>query len=292
MELQQLKGFLAVAQHKSFSKAAEKTFRTQPAITLQIQSLEEELNVKLFDRMGPRHITLTEEGKILVELASPIIDNFEALKDRFNELCGEPFKGIVRIATHTSVMVYLLPDPIKHFKKSFPECSISIVNRGRKEILEMLKNGEIDIGITSLANVPNNIDYKVFASFKRMLITPKDHPLSKKRVIKPEDIATYPLLLPPKGSNTRSVVDKVFEEHGLEYQLGMEATGRLAIKSYVEMDLGVSVINEFYLSKEDRKKLFVKDMSNFFGSAERGILTHKGRYLSAPVREFIEKIFP
>ena len=288
MELQQLKGFLAVAQHKSFSKAAEKTFRTQPAITLQIQSLEEELDVKLFDRLGPRRVTLTEEGKILLELVSPIIDNFDVLKDRFNELRGESSKGLVRIATHTSVMVYLLPNPIKNFKKRFPECNISIVNRGRKDILEMLKNGEIDIGITSLPNVPKNIDYKVFAKFKRMLIAPKNHPLSKKRIIKPEDITPYPILLPPVGSNTRAIVDKVFEEHGLEYSLGMEATGRLAIKSYVGMDLGVSIINEFYLSKDDRKNLFVKDMSNYFGNAERGVLTRTSSYISNPVKKFIE----
>ncbi len=147
MELQELKGFIAVARNKSFSKAAVKTFRTQPAISLQVQSLENELGVKLFDRISPRKLVLTSEGKKLLELASPIIDDYEALKTRFNEEVGKEQKGSIRIATHTSVMSFILPDIIKKFKAKYPECKISIINRGRKEILDMLSSGEIDLGM-------------------------------------------------------------------------------------------------------------------------------------------------
>jgi len=291
MEIQQLKGFLSVAKYGGFSQAAEKTFRTQPAVSLQIQSLEKELRAKLFDRLGPRKIQLTAEGKILFDLTSPLLEEISSLTERFNEARGKSHKGTVRIATHGSVMVYLLPEVVKAFKKKFPECSLSIMNRGRKDIISMLNEGEVDIGITSLKSVPNTLDYRVFARFNRILIAAKNHPLAKKSVIRLEDIASYPLLIPPKGTNTRTIIDQVFEDKGLKYTPAMEITGREAVKAYVEMGMGISVINEYYLTKEDHRSLFVKDVSNYFGRAERGVITRKSRYLSLTTKGFINIIF-
>jgi LysR family transcriptional regulator, cys regulon transcriptional activator len=288
MELQELKGFIAVARHGSFSKAAVKTFRTQPAISLQVQSLEAALGVKLFDRISPRKVVLTEDGKTLLDLASPLIDDFESLENKFKDARGLDRKTSLKIATHLSAMVYILPKAIKAFKKEHPECGFTILNRSRQEIISMLAGGEVDMGITSLKTVPANIVYKPFVKFSRVLIAAKSHPLSKKSSISIKDISEYPLLLPPKGSNTRRVVEDVFEEHGLTYDLAMEVTGRLAIKTYVEMGLGISIVNEFYVAGEAKKSLFVKDVSSYFGYAERGILTRKGGYLSPQTIEFMD----
>jgi len=290
MEFQQLKGFLAVARHQSFSKAAVTTFRTQPAISLQIQSLEHELGVQLFDRLGGRKVMLTDEGKIFFDLVSPLVDDYDSLTIRFHEMRGQELEGMVRIATHTSVMVYLLPEIIKAFKKKHPDCELSIVNRSREDILKMVQDGEVDIGITSLKAVPDSINYTVFAEFKRLLIGPKTHPLARKPQVSLSDIAAYPLLLSPKGSNTREIVDQVFHAHGLAYKLAMEATGRLAVKEYVGLGLGISIINAFYIAKEDTKKFFIKDMSRLFGVAQRAVITRKKRYLSKKAREFIDLI--
>lgn len=290
MEIQQLKGFISVAKYGGFSQAAEKTFRSQPAVSLQIQSLEKELGVKLFDRLGPRKITLTAEGQILFNLASPLLEDIGNLTARFNEARGETRKSTLKIATHSSVMLYLLPKVIKSFKKKFPECALSIINRGRKDIISLLNEGEIDIGITSLQMVPETLDYKIFARFNRILITANNHPLAKKTIIKLEDIASYPLLIPPRGSNTRTIIDQVFEDKGLKYTTAMEITGREAVKTYVEINLGISIINEYYLTTEERKKLFVKDVNNYFGQAERGIITRKNKYLPPAAKEFIKMI--
>jgi len=287
MDTQRLKGFLAVARYGSFSRAAEKTFRTQPAVSLQIRSLENELKTKLFDRLNPRKIVLTDAGKALLDLASPLFDEIDTLKSRFNETCGRIGSSTLTIATHSSVMTYLLPDIIRAFKKKLSDCRLSIVSRGRKDIISMVNDGEAEIGITSLSTVPPVMDYRVFRRFNRMLIARKGHPLSKKHTIRPEDIATYPLLVPPLGGNTRMVIDEVFKKHGLKYMIAMEIAGREAVKPYVEMDLGVSIINEYYLDDEDRGKFFVKDVSRDFGSAERGIITKKNRHLPKPAKEFI-----
>ena len=290
MEIQQLIGFTAVARSGSFSKAAEKTFRSQPAISLQVQALEEELGVKLFDRTGKRKVRLTHEGQVFFDLVEPIIGSFNDLKSRFNEMLGQAQSGTLRIATHTSVMVYLLPGIIKAFKKRYPGWELTVVNRGREDIVKMVADGDADIGITSLSKVPSALDYEVFARFRRLLIVPPGHPLSRKRKVSLADIAAYPLLLPPAGSHTRAIVDAAFGREGLEYRLAMEATGRLATKAYVEMGLGVSIVNEFYILPEDRKKIVAIDVSGLFGVAERGLLTRKGRYLPAAAREFMEMV--
>lgn len=290
MEIRQLKGFLAVAKYGSYSKAAEKTFRTQPAITLQVQSLEKELGANLFDRPSHRNAALTEEGKALVELATPLLEDISSLTARFNELRGKGRKVPLKIATHNSVMTCLLPGAIGAFKKKFPDNELSIVNRSRQDIIEMVGNGEVDIGISSLSSVPAGLDYRIISRFNRVLITPRNHPLSKKKKIGPKDIVNYPLLIPPLGTNTRSVIDRVFSSAGLEYRIAMEIVGREATKTYVSMGLGISIINEYSIAPEDRKGLFVADMSGHFGRAERGIITKSGKYLSAPAKEFIKLV--
>jgi len=288
MELQQLKVFLSVARHGCFSTAAKKTLRTQPAVSLQVKALEEELGVKLFDRISSRNVVLTEEGKILQGLLAPILDDLESLPARFREACGKTGGGQVRIATHASVMTYLLPGVIKAFKKKFPECRLSIVSRDKGGILSMVKDGEADLGIASLTEAPKELDYRVFAKFKRIVIAARGHPLSKKASADLRELAKYPLIVAPKGSATRAAIDRAFAGRGIEYGVAMEVTGRDAVKEYVGMGIGVSIINEYYLTDVDRKRFFVKDASALFGSAERGVISRKGKYISAPARGFID----
>ena len=290
MEIQQLKGFIAVAKYGGFSQAAEKTFRTQPAISLQVKSLEKEFNVKLFNRLGAKNVTLTEDGKTLLSLLSPIIDDISTLPTRFKEISGKPQKGSIKIATHTSVMAHLLPDPIRKFKKKYPECELSIVNRDRLGILSMLNNDEIDCGITSLSSVPDNIEYKVFATFQRFLIGSKSHPLSKKSAINLEDIIKFPLVLPPIGSNTRDIIDRALKQKNLKPKVSVEITGKTAVKTYIQMGDELAIINGFYLSQEDKKNLFCKDMEKYFGKADRGVLTRKNKYLSFHSKAFIKML--
>jgi len=290
MEIQQLRGFMAVATYGSFSQAAEKTFRTQPAISLQIQSLETELETQLFDRLGSKKIVLTPEGKLFFDLISPLMQSLESVPVRFNEARGAFQKGKVLVASQTSVMVYLLPKIVERFKSKYPDCSLSIMNRGKKDILKLLDAGEIDLGIASLSKVPDSISYKRISQFKRLLIAAHDHPIAKKSQVSLKSLSEYPLILPGVGNSTRLAVDNKFKESGLTYNLAMEITGREAIRTYVEMGLGISIVDEFFVTSESKKKLYVKDMSEHFGKAERGILIRKGKFLSKHAREFIEMI--
>src|SRR5262249_41916607 len=157
-------------------------------------------------------------------------------------------------------------------------------------IVSMLDDAIADFGITSLDSIPPQLVYRVFSRFNRILITSKEHPLARKAEISLEDLAQYPLIVPSAESQTRKLIDRVFESHGLTYSTAMEVTGRDAIKTYVGMNLGISVMNEYFVSAEDRQRLFVRDFSHAFGKAETGIVYRKGRSLPYPAQELISML--
>ena len=288
MEIQQLKGFQAVAKYRNFTVAAKKTQRTQPTISLQIKALEQELGVRLFERLGPKKVSLTAEGKIFQEITSQIVQDFQDIPMRFNEARGIYTTSSVRIVTHNSIMIHLLPEVIKTFKESYPDCRLSILNRSRKEIIHLLETGEADIGITSLEAIPNTIDYRLIARFNRILIARKNHPLQDIKNISLNDVAKFPLVLPTIESNTRRVIDQRFKEAGIDYDLSMEVVGRTAIKTYVGLDLGISILSEYYVNEADRSRLMVRNVSDHFGRAQTGVARRKGRTLSEPASKLIE----
>ena len=290
MDIQQrLKVFLAVASCGSFTKAKDKALSSQPAMSLLIKDLEKDLGVTLFERL-PRKIRLTDDGKLFRDLAIPLLNDIKELKTKFNEARGKASSAEIKIAAFGSVMAYLLPSVVRSFKGKFPSCKLSILSRSRKDILTMVNDGDVSFGIGSLTSIPQGIEYKIFAHFDRMLIARKGHPLSKRRIIGPEDISPYPLLVPPRGSKTREEIDRAFDKKRIKYTTAMEIVGHEAIKTYAAMDLGVSIMNKYYLDESDKEKLFIKDVSDHFGSAERGIITKKNGYLPGPAKEFIEML--
>jgi len=290
MEIQQLVGFISVAKNGSFSQAAQKTFRSQPAISLQIKALEDELNTRLFERFGPHKVVLTDDGKLLYDLVEPVVGDILQLGERFNEARNQLDKFQVTIASHNSAILYLLPRVVNDFKTQYPNARLSIVNRRREDILAMVKNDEVQIGITSISNPPTWANYEVLGQYQRVLVCPKDHPLKMIKKITLQEIAKYPLILPPIGSKTRDTIDQAFKEKGISYELALEVLGREGVKNFIEMGLGVSILSKYYLTGENSRNLIVKDVSAYFGYSEAGMLVRKGRHLNRAANHFIELV--
>lgn len=288
MEIQQLIGFEAVARSGSFSAAARLTHRTQPAISLQIKSLENELGVRLFDREPRGNTTLTAEGRFLLEHVAGLLSEFAAIKSRIDDYRGRTEHINVTLATHTSVMTHLLPESVSQFHNRYPTAQLSILNRSREEIVELVKNGTVDFGILSLSTVPATLNYRVFGRFKRLLLANKERKLPRK--LRLSDVAAFPLILPPVGSLTRTEIEQVLNRANLSPKVTLEIASREAVKQYVSMGLGVSIVNEYYLNAADRKRFKVVDVSDLFGSAERGVLTKRNRYLGRGAEELIRLI--
>jgi DNA-binding transcriptional LysR family regulator len=201
MEIQQLIGFIAVAQTGSFSQAAQRTHRTQPAVSLQIKALEDEFKTRLFDRLAAQKVMLTDEGKLLYDLVRPLMGDIQQLAERFNEARNQLEHFNVTVASSNSAIIYLMPQVVKAFRRQYPKARLSIVNRRREDILAMIKNDEAQIGVGSIANAPAWAHYEALGRYRRVLVCRKDHPLKKLKNITLQDISKYPLILPPLGSS-------------------------------------------------------------------------------------------
>lgn len=198
MEWRQIIGFYHVARLRSFSRAAEATFRTQSALTQQIKALEEELDCQLFERIGKRKIRLTPAGEKFLAFSEIIVDKHEELMDELSKLKGFQ-KGRLRIAAPFTTLYHLFPEALKHFMEQFPWVEITILDRSQSNVVELVKDGEIDFGIALESMAPKELSKIRWKRVEPVLLTPIGHPLTQIKKVSVRQIAQYPLILPPRS---------------------------------------------------------------------------------------------
>ena len=287
--LQQLRGFCYAAQKGSISKAAEKMFLSQPSVSLQIQALERELEALLFNRIGPK-IELTHDGEILYELAQPLVQGFSTLEENFQALRDSIDRGSLDIAAGGSTIQYVLPSYVERFVGAHPNIDLRLHNVTGREGLELLRSGEVDFCVGPMLEIPDEIEFHPIVSYESVLITPKDHPLSKRKKVLPRHISKYPLILPPRHLSTWRQVEFVFAQENLTYEVRLEVGGWEVIKKYVEVGLGVSIVMNICITGNE--ELEVIPVSDYFPKRTYGVVWRKKRQLSPQARGFIEIMDP
>ncbi len=266
--------------------AAEQLFLSQPAISLQIRALEREIDTVLFERHGPR-INLTREGQELYEMARPLVEGLDSLNARFNrKMKGDLDSGEVVIAAGESTIIYLLPRLVKLFRERYPNIHVQLRNVTGRDGLAMIRDDEVDLAIGSMLDVPSDISYQPVYSFEPALILPLGHELAKQKRVRIEDIAPYGLILPPRRLTTWRMVDRVFQQHQVPFNVTLEVGGWEVIKRYVELDFGISIVTGICLRDDD--KLVAKNMSAYFPKRSYGTVMRRGKYLSAQARAFLD----
>jgi len=285
-QLKQLRAFCAVAKSGKMTDAAEELFLSQPAISLQIRALERELDTMLFERHGPR-INMTREGQELYDMARPLLDGLESLNQRFNrQIRGDLQSGEVVIAAGESTIIYLLPRLVAQFRENFPNIHVQLRNVTGRDGLAMIRDDEVDFAIGSMMDIPSDISYQPVYSFEPALIMPLGHPLAGKDTITIEDIAPFGLILPPRRLTTWRMVDRVFQQHQVPFNVTLEVGGWEVIKRYVELDFGISIVTGICLREDD--KLVAKNMSAYFPKRSYGVVMRRGKYLSPQARAFLD----
>jgi len=287
--LKQLRAFCYAAQTGSVSKAAEKLFLSQPSVSLQIQALERELGTTLFERRGP-NIRLSPEGKILYEIARPMVQGMDALPETFSALCGNLEAGELNIAAGESTILYILPKPVKRFADRYPGIGLKLHNVTGRDGLSMLRADEVDFAVGSMLEVPQDITYHPIFTYEPLLITTLDHPLAKKKDVRLQDISPYGLILPPRHLSTWRLVDLVFQQHSVNYKVALEAGGWEVIKKYVELGLGISIVTGICMSQDDQ--LAQIPLSQYFPKRSYGVVLRQGKLLSPQAKRFIEIMCP
>ncbi len=285
--LQQLRGFCYAARTKSISRAAEKLLLSQPSVSLQIQALERELGAQLFQRRGPR-IALTHDGQRLLELARPLVEAIDSLEETFSSLRESPDRGVVNIAAGGSTIQYLLPPFVERYAREHPQVDVRLHNVTGKAGLELLREGDVDFAIGPMLDTPPDIAFHPVVTYEPILIMRHDHPLAKRKRLTLKDVAKYPLILPPKNLSTHSVVESVFAEHKLDYDVRLEVGGYDVIKRYVELGLGISIVMSHCLSGADH--LHTVPLGRYFPSRTYGVVLRKGKVLSPAAEGFVETL--
>jgi DNA-binding transcriptional LysR family regulator len=287
--LKQLRAFCMAAKTGSISQAAEALFQSQPTVTLQIQALERELKITVFERRGPQ-ISLTPEGAVLLQVAQPLVDGIDGLEQNFHAHFGRLDRGELNIAAGESTLLYIMPEFIKRFTEAYPGIQIKLHNVTGRDGMAMLRSDEADLAIGSMLDIPDDIIYRPSIFYSSTLITPTKHPLSKKKKITLDDISPYGLILPPRHLATWRMLEMVFEQHGSRFQVSLEAGGWEIIKKYVSLDMGVSIVTGVCLSDED--ELFQYPLDEFIPKRSYGVVVRRGKFLSPQTQAFIDMIDP
>lgn len=283
--LQQLRGFCAVVESGSVSKAAARLRLTQPTVSLQVQALERELRASLFERHGPR-IRVTPEGELLYDLARPLVEGFVELDRDFEARRNKVEQGRLSIAAGDSTIQYVLPATVQKFADAYPGIALALNNVTGVDGLQQLRERRVDFCVGPLLDTPPDIEFEPVVAFDPVLITATGHPLSKLRNVNLRQISKHPLILPPRHLSTWRQVELVFLQRGLPYEVRLEMGGWEVIKRYVELGLGVSIVMSVCLNPRDR--LEVIPVKKYFPQRRYGIVKLRGRPLSPQARYFID----
>lgn len=287
--VKQLRAFCYAAQSGSISKAAERLFLSQPSVSLQIQALERELGITLFERRGPR-IRLTPDGQTLYELAQPLVDGIDSLSERFHARNESLHSGRLDIAAGESTTLYILPDLLKEFIAQYPGIRVKLHQVSTRDMQQALRNDEVDFGVGSILDLPDDLIYRAVYSYGLSLIMPKGHPLASKERVTLEDIAGEPLIMPPRHLTTWRLVNLVFQQHSIPYRVRLEVGGWETVKRYVEMGFGISIASNICLANNER--LEVRPIPDVFPKRTYGVIMRRGKFLSPQAKRFIELMKP
>ena len=281
---QQLRGFCYTAASGSISKAAARMYLSQPAVSQQIHSLESELGVTLFLRGKPRMV-LTHDGELLFEMARSLIDELEHLDEAFRSRRQEVDQGRLEIAAGMSTILYLLPQYVESFRRAHPKIELHLHHTPGLEGLEQLRAGQVDFAVGPLSQIPEDIEFHPIVSYDSVVITCRGHTLSREKQLTLSRISQYPLILPPRNLSTWPMVDDTFKKHGLPYHIAMEVGGWEAIKRYVELDLGISIIIRIGITGHEN--LEVIPAGDFFPGRTYGVVLRKSRVLTPQAKRFV-----
>jgi DNA-binding transcriptional LysR family regulator len=289
MEWQQLLVFYQVAKLGSFTQAAKAGARKQSSLRQQVKALEKELDCRLIERIGKRELRLTLAGQKLYAFCESMLTIWNSCKEELNEIKGLQ-KGTLRCAAPFTTIYHLLPEAVQKYTQQFPEVDLTLLDRPQQNVLAMVKSGEIDFGLALESLVPKDLTALSWLPVETMLITCRDHPLTRVHPVTLEDIAGYPLILPPQGQSyggRRSLADQL-RNRGLHYRLLLESSNVELSGLYVERGLGISyaTITQGLKQLETRNLAFIS-LSRYIPPDYLAVVMRRDKFLSAHKKAFL-----
>src|SRR5436309_8238246 len=286
MDFDQLESFLEVARHASFSRAAEKRFRTQPAISSQIRGIEEEVGAKLFDRSGGK-VYLTAAGKAFLKYVEETLDARKAMLMSIAEMERIP-RGEIIVGANEGTCLHILPYVFSDFKRQYPDVSVNIKRADYAKILESVIDNSVDFGVVSMPVTDNRLTAVLIHKDELVLIVTPKHPLAKLKCASAADIAQYPLVMPKVG-HTRDALDDLFHEQKLKPRYAMELDSSELLKRFVAADVGVGFISRSNVQEDVQAKVLAAiPLADALIRRDLALVFRKDKALSRAALAFID----
>src|SRR5947207_9040972 len=286
MDFDQLETFLEAARLSSFSRAAEKRFRTQPAISAQIRALEEEIGARILDRSGGK-VSITAAGKLFQKYAEDTLDARKAVLTAIAETERVP-RGEIVVGANEGTCLHILPEVFAHFKKQYPDVAVNIKRSDYAKVLESVIDNSVDFGVVSMPVTDNRLTAVLIHRDELVLIAPPRHPLAKLKAASAKDIAQYPLVMPKVG-HTRDALDDLFHEHKLKPRYAMELDSSELLKRFVAADVGVGFISRSNVQEDVKANvLAIVPLADTQIRRDLALVFRKDKALSRAALAFID----
>lgn len=285
MNISQLETLITISKTKSFRKAGELLNLTQPAVSAQIKSLEDEFRTVLVDRNQP--VTLTDRGQVFLEKAEQILDIVEELRQQLSDLEHTP-QGHIVLGTTTSIAIQILPRILSYFQDQFPLIKTTIQSMPSSLIYQNVEQGLVDIGIGYLIeNNPQVLSSVLYYDTFELVVAP-NHPLAAQAIPTLDSLRDVPLIMLSPDTVGRRFVDEVFKTHQIEPHIVMELTSSEEVKRMVEINLGAAIISRQSILRELRQgSLKVVSIPELEVTHPVGVIYKSSRYVNSAMQQFL-----
>ncbi len=293
MKLQQLKYIWEVSRHDlNVTATAESMFTSQPGISKQIRTLEDELGMQIFHRSGKHLTEITPVGEEIIHIAGEILDKVAYIRQVALEFSDQQ-RGSLSIATTHTQARYVLPDIIKTFIKQYPDVSLHMHQGTPIQISEQASQGAVDFAIaTEALELFENLVMMPCYRWNRSVIVPHDHPLASERQLSLELLASFPIVTYVFGFTGRSQLDQAFDARGLKPRVVFTAADADVIKTYVKLGLGVGIVASMAYDESLDQELTSLDASHLFESSITKIGFRRSTFLRSYMFDFIKLFAP
>ncbi|MFY9935313.1 MAG: LysR family transcriptional regulator [Silvibacterium sp.] len=286
MDFEQLRTFLEVCRLRSFSRAAEKLMVTQPAISAQIRTLENEVGARLFDRDGGK-VTFTAAGKVFEPFAEHCLECHNHITVAIGELHRSP-RGEISVSANEATSLYVLPTVFAQFKRQYSRVGLSIVRADRARSIESVLSREVDFGVVSLPLKDPRLLVDIIHRDEVVLVAPKNHSLAARESVKLPEILQHSLLLPKQGRQ-RELIEDLFRTHEVQPRVAMEVESSELLKRLVVAGLGIGFLPRTnVLGDEKMGALEIIKLDGVRLNRELAVVYRKDKTLTRAAHAFLE----
>ncbi|RII29100.1 MAG: LysR family transcriptional regulator [Geobacter sp.] len=283
MDIRQVRVFVEIVRQGSFTKAAEQLHVAQPAVSMTVRGLEEELELTLFNRRD-RKISLTAEGEVFLRHAEGILAGLKAAELEMAEIRGL-IKGEVRVGIPPMMSTYFFPDIIYEFKRRYPQLNLSVNGEGAWRIQQMISRGEIDMGVITGKEIPDDLETRHFRREEVVVCVSREHRFAKRKSVTLEEFAGEPLIFFKEGYYLRELIGEVLKGTGQSPHVVFETNMFSLVKSLVQRGMGISTLLRMVVAGDEALSAVSLDPPLHIDLV---IAWEKHAYLSRANRAFVD----